>query len=66
MDVMDIANLSMSMAQRDVMQEVGISVMRNALDHAELTAELVADVMATAPVPPVGFDGLGANLDIMM
>ena len=66
MDVMGIANLSMSMSQRNVMEEVGIAVMRNALDHAEVSAQLMTDLMATAPVPPAGFDGLGVNLDIYM
>ncbi|MCL2235669.1 MAG: YjfB family protein [Defluviitaleaceae bacterium] len=66
MDVMGIANLSMSMAQRNVMEEVGIAVMRNALDQAEQSAQLTTDLMAQVPAPPVGFDGLGVNLDIYM
>ena len=65
MDVMDIARLSTQMSQANLMQEVGISVMRNAMDHAEQTAELMADMLGCA-VPPVGFDGKGALLDILV
>ncbi|MCL2621040.1 MAG: YjfB family protein [Defluviitaleaceae bacterium] len=66
MDVMGIANLSMSMANQNVMQEVGIAVLRNAMDHAEQTGEFMADMLVASAVPPVGFDGLGINIDIMM
>ncbi|MCL2855444.1 MAG: YjfB family protein [Defluviitaleaceae bacterium] len=66
MDVMSIATLSMNMAQRDIMQEVNIAVMRNAMDHAEQTAQFMADMLAAAPVPPAGFDGIGGNLDILI
>jgi len=66
MDVMGIANLSMSMANQNVMQEVGIAVLRNAMDHAEQMGEFMADVLDMPISPPVGFDGLGINIDIMM
>ncbi|MCL2573693.1 MAG: YjfB family protein [Defluviitaleaceae bacterium] len=66
MDTMAIATLSTQMAQQNLMQEISIGVMRNAMDHAEQTAEMMADMLQTASVPPVGFDGLGAMLDIMV
>ena len=66
MDVMDIARLSTQMAHTNLMRDIGISVMRNAMDHAEQTAELMADLMQSANVPPVGFDGTGMLLDIMV
>ena len=65
MDVMGIARLSTQMAESNLMREVGISVMRNAMDHVEQTGELMAQMMQTAAVPPVGFDGTGILLDIM-
>ena len=65
MDVMDIARLSTQMAHTNLMRDIGISVMRNAMDHAEQTADMMADMMQSTNVPPVGFDGLGAMLDVM-
>ena len=66
MDVMDIARLSTQMAHTNVMRDINISVMRNVMDHAEQTAELMTDLMQSTNVPPVGFDGLGAMLDVMV
>ncbi|MCL2575316.1 MAG: YjfB family protein [Defluviitaleaceae bacterium] len=68
MDTMAIATLSMNMAQSNILQEVNVALMRNAMDHAEQTGEMVAGLLAAIPaaVPPVGFDGLGANIDIMI
>ena len=65
MDVMDIARLSTQMSQANLMQEIGVRVMRNAMDHAEQTGELLAEVLDTA-VPPAGFDGKGLLLDVMV
>ena len=66
MNTMCIARLSTSMAQSNFMREVSISVMRNAMEHAEQTGEMMAEVLQTAVVPPVGFDGTGMLLDIMV
>ena len=66
MDVMGIARLSTQMAESNLMREISIGVMRNAMEHAEQTAEMMADMLQTANVPPVGFDGTGMLLDIMV
>jgi hypothetical protein len=66
MDVMDIARLSTQIAHTNLMRDINISVMRNAMDHAEQTAEMMADLLQSTNVPPVGFDGMGMMLDIMV
>ncbi|MDR2166879.1 MAG: YjfB family protein [Clostridiales bacterium] len=68
MDVMGIATLSMHMAQQNIMQEVNVSLMRNAMDHMEQTGQMLAQMMQSipSPVPPAGFDGVGGVLDVMM
>jgi len=68
MDTMQIASLSMNMAQTNIMRDVNFALMRGAMDHAEQTGELIAELMQAMPLPtpPVGFDGLGANLDIFI
>ena len=66
MDTMGIARLSTRMADSNLMREISVSVMRNAMEHAEQTAEMMADMLQTTNVPPVGFDGTGALLDIMV
>ena len=65
MDNMSIARLSTQMAGSNLMREVGISVMRNAMDHAEQTADMMADMLQSTNVPPVGFDGTGMLLDVL-
>ena len=66
MDTMGIARLSTQMAESNLMREISVGLMRNAMDHAEQTAEMMADMLQSANVPPVGFDGTGMLLDIMV
>ena len=66
MDVMGIARLSMQMSESNLMREVNVSLMRNAMDHVEQTGEMMAQLMQTMSVPPVGFDGTGMTLDVMV
>jgi len=68
MEATAIVALATSMSQQNLMQEINMRLMRNAMDHVEQTGELAADLLAAIPlpVPPVGFDGLGANLDIFI
>jgi len=72
MDVMSIATLSTHMAESNLMRDINVGLMRNAMDHAEQTAQMMADMLSTAAfmqggvMPPVGFDGTGAMLDIMV
>ncbi|MCL2168420.1 MAG: hypothetical protein FWB74_00170 [Defluviitaleaceae bacterium] len=64
---MDIANMSMLSryaSEGPVMREINLSLMRNALDATELQGEMIAELLGA--IPPVGFDGLGANLDVYM
>ena len=65
---MQIASLSMSMSQTNVLRDVNFALMRNAMDHMEQTGDLVSQLMQSMPldVPPVGFDGMGANLDVFI
>ena len=66
MDTMGIARLSTQMADSNLMREVGVSVLRNAMDHVEQTGEIMAEMLQSTTVPPVGFDGTGALLDVMV
>jgi len=65
MDVMSIARLSTHMAESNLMREVGIRVMSNAMEQAELQAEMMATLMQSVNAVPVGFDGIGIQLDVM-
>jgi len=66
MDVMGIARLSTQMAESNLMREVNIGLMRNAMDQVELQAEMMTDLLQSVNMPPVGFDGTGMMLDIMV
>jgi hypothetical protein len=66
MDVMGIATLSMNMARQNIMQEVNISLMRNAMDNMEQTGQMMAQMLDSVPVPPAGFDGIGGLIDVVM
>ncbi|MCL2753937.1 MAG: YjfB family protein [Defluviitaleaceae bacterium] len=66
MEATAIAALATSMSQQNLMQEVNVKLMRNAMEHAEATGQLAQDLLSAIPlpVPPVGFDGVGANIDV--
>ena len=55
MDVMSIAALSMHMSKANLMNDISIKVMDNALEHAQDTGMQIADLMATIQVPNVDF-----------
>lgn len=65
---MDIAALSMGLSQMKVAQQVGISVMKMAMDTAqESTADLTQMMEATAGgVEQAIMPHLGGNIDIVL
>ena len=46
---MDIAKLSMSMAQADLMQQLSIGMMKQAIDMAQVQGEILTDMIAELP-----------------
>ncbi len=51
---MDIASLSMALSQANVMQQVSISVTKNAMDVAEVQTQGLIDMMQQASPPSFG------------
>jgi len=88
MSITNMATFSRNMAEDNIMREVNLSMMRNALDDAQIQGAMIAQMLdsvpapaapapayygggtptyfADLPAPPVGFDGLGVNLDVYM
>ncbi|MDR2182659.1 MAG: YjfB family protein [Clostridiales bacterium] len=65
MDVMGIARLSTQMAQANLMNEISIRVLDNAMEQMRLQSEMMADLLQSVNMAPVGFDGTGMMLDVM-
>jgi hypothetical protein len=58
MDIMDVANLSTSMAQSTTMNQVGTSVLSMTLDHSKEDGAALTKMMETSVNP-----NLGQNFD---
>ena len=57
---MDIALLSMSMSQGRVQDQIGVSIMKKAMDNGSEQAGRELDLLMPTPAIP----GLGENIDI--
>ena len=63
---MDIAGLSMNLAQTQLLNNVGTAVLSQSLEHAkDLTANMV-EMLDTAAMEHSVNPGIGANIDIMV
>lgn len=58
---MDVAALSISMKQGQLMQQVGIAVMKKAMTNAETSTEALLKVLQQSVQP-----NLGQNVDIRL
>lgn len=61
MDVMDIAGMSVSMNQANIMQNVNLSVMRKSLDQMQQNGDALIKMMESSVNPNVG-----QNIDIRL
>lgn len=61
MDVMDIANLSMNMSQSNVIRDVNLALMGDALDQAQENSMALTRMMEASVTP-----NLGQNIDIRL
>ena len=61
MDVMDIAGLSMSMSQSNVLRDVNLALMSDVLDQAEQNGMALTKMMEASVTP-----NLGQNIDIRL
>lgn len=61
MDVMDIAGMSVSMNQSNIMQNVNLSVMRKSLDQMQQNGDALIKMMEASVNPNVG-----QNIDIRL
>lgn len=61
MDVMDIAGLSMNMAQSNVIRDVNLALMSDVLDQAKQNSMALTKMMESSVTP-----NLGQNIDIRL
>lgn len=58
---MDVAAMSVVMKQGQLMQQVGVSVMKKAMENAEISTEALLQAMEQSVQP-----NLGQNIDIKL
>lgn len=61
---MDIPALAMTMSQMNLMQQVGVSVLSNQLDHAEMTGAAISQMIDTAGMERSVNPSVGGNFDM--
>ncbi|MCR4687221.1 MAG: YjfB family protein [Lachnospiraceae bacterium] len=63
---MDIAALSMNMAQSNVMQAVSAKMLSNAMDMADVAGDAITSMMDSAAMELSVNPSVGANFDVMV
>ena len=61
---MDIAGLSMALAQTQVKNDVGVAMLKNSMDQMKSEGAEVANMIASAPAP--ANPDLGASIDVKL
>ena len=61
---MDIPALAMAMSQMNLMQQVGVSVLSNQLDAAQVTGDTIAKMMDSAALERSVNPSVGSNFDM--
>lgn len=61
---MDIAGLSMGMAQSRLMNDVGVAVLAKSLDTAQSTGAMLTDLIDSAAMERAVNPDVGGNIDI--
>lgn len=61
---MDIQALSMAMAQQNVLQSVGTSVLKNSIEQAQVAGDQIAAMMNSSAMELSVNPNIGANFDV--
>ena len=61
---MDIPALAMTMSQMNLMQQVGVSVLSNQLDTAEMTGAAISQMIDAAAMERSVNPSVGSNFDM--
>ena len=61
---MDIPGLSMAMSQMNIMQQVGISMLSNQFDTAEMTGNAISQMIDSAGMELSVNPSVGSNFDM--
>ena len=61
---MDIPGLAMAMSQINLMQQVGVSVLSNQLDHAAMTGNAISQMIDAAGMERSVNPSVGSNFDM--
>lgn len=61
---MDIAGLAMAMSQTQLMQQVGVSVLSNQIDTAEMTGNTISNMIDSAAMERSVNPSVGSNFDM--
>ena len=61
---MDIPALAMAMSQMNLMQQVGVSVLSNQLDTAQVTGDAITKMMDSAALERSVNPSVGSNFDM--
>lgn len=61
---MDIAGLAMTMSQTQLMQQVGVSVLSNQMDAAEMTGNAISEMIDSAALERSVNPSVGSNFDM--
>ena len=63
---MDIASISMAMAQTNVMSKVGIAVLDNAMEVNEMAGQGIANMIDAAAMERSVNPAIGGNFDMLV
>ena len=63
---MDIAALSMNMAQSNVMQAVSAKMLSNAMDMADVAGDAITSMIDSSAMELSVNSSVGANFDVMV
>lgn len=61
---MDIASLSMTLSQNNLMNDVSVSMLSKSLDMTSTLSENITDMIDSTPAASVAVNGVGGNIDI--
>jgi hypothetical protein len=61
---MDIASLSMNLAQSNLMSNVGTAILAKSLDHAQVSGDNLDELIDSAALERSVNPDIGANIDI--
>ena len=63
---MDIAALSMNLAQTNLLSDVGTAVLSKSLEQAQSTGSSIAEMLDASAMEHSVYPELGSNIDIMV